>query len=245
MSFRLIFHLCLLVLLVVFDIRPAMAVDILGVRMGPHPDKTRLVMDLSAPTAFRSFMLADPVRLVVDMPSFEWRVGAIGKPPGTRVKDIRQGPLQPGMSRVVIDLTQYALIKNAFLIPRRDGQPDRLVIDFAPATPDAFVRKRSIVFGNLEAQGIAAQPVSAAEAMPPPPAPRKPVQREGEKPLIVIDAGHGGEDPGALGGNKLKEKDITLAMARDLKKNLEATGRYRVHLTRDKDVFIRLSQRVA
>ncbi|HEY8189908.1 MAG TPA: N-acetylmuramoyl-L-alanine amidase, partial [Micavibrio sp.] len=222
----------------------AMALDVLGIRMGPHPDRTRLVVELSAPAAFRSFILTNPTRLVIDMPSFEWRAGKIDKPQGTRVSNIRQGMLQQGVSRIVIDLTQQMLIRNAFLLPRKDSQPDRLVIDFAPAPPETFAKKRNAVFGNLNPEALPAQAkvTDAAVKVPlPPSAPRKPPADKANRPLIVIDAGHGGEDPGALGGQGLKEKNITLSMARDLKKNLEATGRYRVSLTRDKDVFIRLS----
>lgn len=227
----------------------ALALEVTGLRLGPHPDKTRLVLELSAPTDFRSFILTDPTRLVIDMPSFRWHVGKIGKPAGARVSNIRQGALQPGISRIVIDLTQQALIQDAFLIPRKNGLPDRLVIDFAPASPENFAKKRNIVFGTLDTgipqTATQAQITEVTANIPvPPPTPRKPVVSRQNRPLIVIDAGHGGEDPGALGGHGLKEKNITLAMARDLKKSLEETGRYRVSLTRDKDVFIRLSQRV-
>ncbi len=81
--------------------------------------------------------------------------------------------------------------------------------------------------------------VPAAVPAAPPVPPRAP-----EKPLIVIDPGHGGEDPGAIGVGGIYEKDITLAVARELRRQLEATGRYRVLLTREKDVFIRLRERV-
>ncbi|WP_247895505.1 N-acetylmuramoyl-L-alanine amidase [Azospirillum sp. TSH58] len=82
-----------------------------------------------------------------------------------------------------------------------------------------------------------------AAALPPPVPPRAaPVP---EKPMIVVDPGHGGVDPGAVGVGGVYEKDITLAMARELKRQLEGSGRYRVRLTRDKDVFIRLRDRVA
>lgn len=243
---------------------PALALDVLALRVGPHPGKTRLVFELSSQTEFRSFMLANPVRLVVDMPDFNWRAGAITRPPGTGVKDIRQGPLQPGISRVVIDLERPVLIGSAFVLPRKDGQPDRLVIDFSPASNAAFVKSRSIVHGRLTVPGSstgpggnsmiapAASSTVAGNIRPPEPGPApkrteapKTAVPSSQRPLIVIDAGHGGDDPGALGHQGLKEKNITLAMARDLKKHLEDTGRYRVMLTRDKDVFIRLSQRVA
>ncbi len=237
----------------------AMALDILSVRMGPHPDKTRIVVEMDQAVAFRSFMLADPVRLVIDMPEFNWRTGTIARPAGTGITDIRQGNLQPGYSRIVIDLSRPALIRSAFTIPKQDGQPHRLVIDIAPADKEHFARNRTITHGtlNIPEPGQIAQvslraPVAdigiAGNIAKSPPAPVSKPQRGSagqKKPLIVIDAGHGGNDPGALGANGLKEKNITLAMSYELKKALEASGRYRVQLTRDRDVFLRLSQRVA
>jgi N-acetylmuramoyl-L-alanine amidase len=232
----------------------ALALDVTALRMGVHPDKTRLVIEMNAPTAFRTFMLADPVRLVVDLPGFDWRVGSIGKPKGTGIRDIRQGPLQPGISRIVIDLERPSLVRSAFLIPRGQGQPDRIVIDFSAAKSTDFVQGRGKIFGSLRvdepvplATMASAQSSAIAgnlTAPEPKPTPRSTIPTS-QRPLIVLDPGHGGEDPGALGAHNLKEKNITLAMAKDLKKHLEDTGRYRVILTRDKDVFIRLSQRVA
>jgi N-acetylmuramoyl-L-alanine amidase len=232
----------------------AAALDVTALRMGTHPDKTRLVIEMDAASAFRTFVLADPVRLVVDLPVFDWRVGSIAKPKGTGIRDIRQGPLQPGISRIVIDLDRPSLIRSAFLIPRGQGQPDRVVIDFSAAQPADFGQGRGKIFGALRVD----EPVPLATmtsahsaaiagnltAPEPKPASRSTLPMA-QRPLIVLDAGHGGEDPGALGAHNLKEKNITLAMAKDLKKYLEDTGRYRVVLTRDKDVFIRQSGRVA
>lgn len=74
--------------------------------------------------------------------------------------------------------------------------------------------------------------------------PRRPPSKSLKKPVIVIDAGHGGKDPGAISRNGIYEKNVTLAMARQLKKALEQTGRYDVVLTRDNDRYLRLYQRV-
>src|SRR3546814_13813827 len=76
--------------------------------------------------------------------------------------------------------------------------------------------------------------------MPPPP---RPERSEPGKRVVVIDAGHGGVDPGAIGVSGSYEKDITLSAARAVKRTLEATGRYRVYLTRDRDVYIPLRER--
>lgn len=257
---------CLILILTAVAPGPAAALEIKGMRFGVHPEKTRLVIDMDQPAAFKAFMLADPVRLVIDAPTFNWGVGQIIRPAGHTIRDIRQGPNGPGVSRIVIDLEKPALIQSAFIMPRNAAQPDRLVIDYKTVAANAFAQSRGKMFGTLDT--AAAQIITGTTtttttvttnstttfndggATMPVPA-NKPVQPLGkpvpksERPLIVLDAGHGGEDPGALGGNGLREKNITLAMARDLRAQLEATGRYRVHLTRDSDIFIRLSQRVA
>jgi N-acetylmuramoyl-L-alanine amidase len=255
---------CLILLFSLFGVltvtAPAMALDVAALRLGSYPDKTRVVVELSDAVQFRSFMLSDPTRLVIDLPHFNWRVGNIAKPQGTGIREIRQGPLQPGIARIVIDLERPSLIRSAFFLPRGQGQPNRIVIDFAAADAAAFAQGRSKTYGGLRVndpasnQGDIATPATrpapektvTAPAPKPAPSPKAvaPVP-VAQRPHIVLDPGHGGEDPGALGGRGLMEKNITLAMARDLKKALEATGRYRVTLTRDKDVFIRLSQRVA
>lgn len=253
MRIRLLLPLMMLCLLTLAGLSaPALALDITNIRMAAHPDKTRLVVEMDHSAAFRAFILPDPVRLVIDTPDFNWRVGAIAKPPGTGVRTIRQGPLQPGISRIVIDLEQEALIQSAFFMPRADGQPDRIVIDFKKTSAAAFQQGRGKSYGSLKIDDPDSSIVRATtpDIAPPQPKPQsltapKAVLPMAQRPLIVLDPGHGGEDPGALGGNNLKEKNITLAMGRDLKRHLEATGRYRVILTRDKDVFIRLSQRVA
>lgn len=231
----------------------AQALEVKGMRFGAHPDKTRLVVDLDQVTGFRAFMLADPVRLVIDAPRFTWQVGSITKPQGSDIRDIRQGANGPDISRIVIDLGRPSLIQSAFMIPRASGQPDRIVIDYTPVSASAFANGKGKIFGSLESavntapyQDDQTAPIPQPKPVVAPPIanPGKPLPKA-ERPLIVIDAGHGGEDPGAIGSNGLKEKNITLAMAKDLKAQLEATNRYRVHLTRDKDFFIRLSGRVA
>jgi N-acetylmuramoyl-L-alanine amidase len=237
---------------------PAMALDIAAIRLGAHPEKTRVVVELNDAAQFRAFMLTEPTRLVVDLPNFNWRVGNIAKPKGTSIREIRQGPLQPGIARIVIDLERPSLIRSAFFLPQGQGQPNRIVIDFASADGAAFAQGRTKTYGSLRVNDPAgaSQMVAANTQNNIAPPPEKPVPRTAntntkapipvaQRPLIVLDPGHGGEDPGALGSRGLMEKNITLAMARDLKKALEDTGRYRVMLTREKDVFIRLSQRVA
>lgn len=346
-----------------------------GARLGVHGDGvTRFVLDLSDQVGFKVTPLADPYRIAIDLSGTDYAgAGGIAKPWGA-VNSMR---LDGG--RIVLDLRKPALVKNAFIIPPRDGQGHRLVVDLSEATREAFMAAAAgakapvlkppaaakaapppapatppsaappaalprpveefrlpeavpaeasrpaipasgpsrivVTSPNAPAEALPPEPVTAAPApaaqapvtlipppmpverpsvadakvadkagrpmlsapMPPPPerpappqpaaappqaspppAPQQAVQpppsppatenvakaKDGV-PVIVIDPGHGGVDPGATGVSGTYEKHITLAMARELKTMLERSGRYRVHLTRDRDVFIRLRERIA
>ena len=237
----------------------AFALDVKDVRFGAHSDKTRMVIELSEVTQFRTFMLPEiqdkPYRLVVDMPDFEWKAGTIKRPAKTSILDVRSGALQAGVKRLVVDLENPAQIKTAFLLPADKSRPTRLVIDYAQISPSAFKTTARAPLGNLELDKIKTATIKPKTTAPitkqptvnttPAVAPPKPAKTKSplRKPLIVIDAGHGGQDPGAIGAGKQKEKNVTLAAARALKKRLESTGRYRAHLTRDNDQYIKLSKR--
>jgi N-acetylmuramoyl-L-alanine amidase len=283
---RLTFLILLCAAFVAGFATPAAALTVNEVRFGQHPGKTRMVLELSGRTAFRAFVMGGPDRLVIDMPAYDWNAGDVSLRGISAVSSIRQGPLQSGTNRIVVDLARPSAISSAFIIPANQGLPDRLVIDFAPgATPPGKV------FGDLQIRDggtpvatltpPAAAPLASASGtlgtlparkpVPPSyqpsydsaaiaPPPRKPEnidsaaytappaapapQRGGAKPVVVIDAGHGGVDPGAIGTNGVFEKHVTLAMAKELKAQLESTGNYIVHLTRDSDKFLRLYQRV-
>lgn len=266
----------------------AHAFSVNDIRFGTHPEKVRMVVDLSEAKAFRTFAMENPSRLIIDMPSFDWNVGNVGRAQGATVSSIRQGALQPGIGRIVIDFQHPIKIDAAFILPRDPGanKPDRLVVDFTRTTPQGFAAAHGKVFGKLQVPGdsnpvmasaasttmtlpaetIAAPnrntvavaevedlplPVVAQTSAAAPIPERKPANDEplkaptsGKKPLIVIDAGHGGVDPGALGANGVYEKQITLNMAKALKEELEASGRYRVLLTREKDTYLKLYKRV-
>lgn len=263
-----------------FSAGTAYAFAVTDVRFGAHPDKVRMVIDLSEAQPFRARSEAGQNRMIIDMPRFDWHVGNVGGAQGATVKSIRQGELQPGISRIVIDFQHPIQIHNAYILPRdgANNKPDRLVVDFQRTSADIAQSAAGQVFGRLQLPAgskdmMAASPLPvpapvienknretvavAAPDLPPitqtaaltpdkkpafdtplkAPAPHK-------KPLIVIDAGHGGVDPGALGANGVAEKYVTLSMARTLKEQLEATGRYRVMLTRERDTYLKLYKRV-
>lgn len=238
-----------------------------SLRIGTHPDKTRIVVELSKRADFRAFMLQNPSRLVIDLPAFDWRAGQPSRPPGSLVGATRHGALQPGVSRIVIDLDAPSTLKSAFFLPAGPGVTDRVVIDFSRA-PKGWKAAQERMFGSLNSQSPKfdlepqtkpsqdmggflkappQKPIAAKEEEEKTVAPEMPPvvkARKGPKPMIVIDPGHGGDDPGAIGANGAKEKTVTLAAAKELKEKLEKSGRYRVHLTRSGDKFIKLQDRV-
>jgi len=241
----------------------ALALSIDSVRFGQHPDKMRLVVELNQSANFKAFVLPDPYRLVVDLPSYDWNAGQVIKPKGGLVKDIRTGALNNSTSRLVIDLSNASAIQSAFVLPANSGKPNRLVIDFKKVSVNEFKVNKGKQFGNLDGAPSSVKtnninaperivaPTKKANTVTPTHKPAhtvsskpKTAPKSSYKPLIVIDAGHGGQDPGAIGKNKVFEKKITLASARELRDQLQRTGRYRVRLTRDNDKYIKLHNRV-
>lgn len=218
---------------------PALAEPaVTDIRLGLHPDKTRVVLDLSAPVPYRVYLLSDPYRVVIDLAEVHWQLAA--PPPGRGiVTALRYGLFAPGTSRMVLDLARPALAGQVILLPAAVDKPTRLVIDLVEATAQEFEAARG---GPPDISGPDMAAVAVSFPIPPP----KPRAAEpDEPPMIVIDAGHGGIDPGALGVSGVYEKQITLEVARALRDMLEATGRYQVRLTRDGDSFVQLRDRIA
>ncbi|MFQ5773946.1 MAG: N-acetylmuramoyl-L-alanine amidase [Kiloniellaceae bacterium] len=206
-----------------------------AVRVGEHPDKTRFVMELSEAPRYRVFTLPDPFRVVIDLPELRW------KPPSDVLRDgnglisaMRFGLFAPGTSRVVLDMRTAVRVKSVFLIPPQEGYPHRFVVDMVAVSRKTFFADgRAVPFVSRPPLA----PLRAAIVTPPKP-------KADTRPTIVIDPGHGGVDPGARSLTGVNEKDIALAYARELKRRLEATGRYRVVMTRNKDIFVRLRDRM-
>ncbi len=215
----------------------ALALTVQNVRFGEYNSKTRLVIDLDQAADFRTFILPDPVRMVIDLPAFEWRAGQIQSPQSAGVMETRHGNLEPGISRIVFDLNRPVSIQSAFTLPASGEKPPRLVIDFANASPSVFAKTNNSLHGDLGKTNAHKQPD------PPNAPPQTATPTTPKKPLIIIDPGHGGVDPGAV-GDGIYERNITLAMAKELKSQLERSGNYRVKLTRDTDTFIKLGNRV-
>jgi N-acetylmuramoyl-L-alanine amidase len=217
-------------------VRPAMPVppDLFPIateaRLGGDAGRTRLVMDLSRTIEIAAFTLADPYRVVIDLPQvtfqFPPRTGETGK---GLIKAFRYGLVMQGGSRIVIDASGPVRIDKAFVLERVDDQPARLVLDLVPVDRAGFMR-------NL---ALESRPQRAAE-------PRKsePAKHGDARPLIVIDPGHGGPDTGTVAASGEMEKAIVLEFAQALQGKLEKSGKYRVTLTRTDDRFVPLGERV-
>lgn len=225
----------------------AWALDIKGMRFGSHGSSVRTVIELSGEADFRAQMQDNPPRIVLDLPSISSKPAVKRSDMPVMIKDIQMEPVGGSHTRISFMLNGMAVIRSAFLMPASDNVPARLVIDLVPASSGAFNRNLNRPYGTLvirdDSTSIPFAGVSGPKLNPvkPPEDPRKPKLNE-DAPLIIIDPGHGGIDSGAVGSG-VQEKDVTLSIARALKKQLEATGRYNARLTRDRDVFIRLEER--
>ena len=205
------------------------------VRLGVHAGKTRLVIELSDTIDFSVFALADPYRIVVDLPEIAWQApdGAYRRKGGL-IDGLRFGLFKPGQSRLVLDLKAPAEVSAAFVLPPRDGHPFRFVIDLKPQTRAAFLNSMSRTARPAPDTDQDAPPQPPVSARRPPDAPF----------VVVLDPGHGGVDPGAISASGLYEKHLTLQFAEEIRRVLQDRQDYRVIMTRDHDIFLRLRQRV-
>ena len=218
---------------------PVLAQPVVAVsaRIETLGDTSRLLVDLSASVKVEAFVLSDPDRVVVDLPEVNFQAEALeGARPkqeagGSLIRAYRGGSLGPGKSRIVIDLSGPARVVRASAERIASGDPARLVIELARTDPAAF--KAAAAAGRLQA------------ARRSPAAPVSPVATASAgKQVIVLDPGHGGIDSGASAGTDVLEKTIVFEFARRMAAQLESTGRYKVVLTRNSDVFVALGDRV-
>ena len=251
-AYTIIFSLALTVVFAIADDDRSRAVAAnqsvaKAVRIGGDIHRTRFVMDLSDKVPFRLFTLADHYRVVVDMPNVRFKLpkGAGRKGRGL-IKAYRFGLFAPGKSRIVIDVTRPVLIDKVFVLPAQNGQPSRLVIDLTPTNRQTFLAKLKETRksqSNMFQNNVAAKKTVQLKS-----APRrsgKSVVKKTKLPLVVIDPGHGGIDAGAIGVGGTNEKDIVLRFAKLLKKELGRRGHVRVKMSRSKDVFVPLPERVS
>jgi N-acetylmuramoyl-L-alanine amidase len=179
------------------------------------------------------FALGNPYRVIVDAADVNFQMPqGIGKEKRGLVSAFRYGLFAPGKSRIVLDVSGPFLIDRSFVLEPRDDQPARLVIDLVPTDEETFLEKLQ------EVKKARAENVSL-------PLPEAPVRPAHAKPIVVIDPGHGGVDPGASSPNGVNEKEVVLEFAKRLRDKLVASERYEVFMTREDDTFLPLKERVA
>jgi N-acetylmuramoyl-L-alanine amidase len=200
-------------------------------RIGGDETQTRFVADLSRRVDLHVFTLADPYRVVVDIPQVTFRLPPkAGETGRGLIKAFRFGLVMPGGSRIVLDVVKPVRIDKAFVVDPADGAPARLVLELVATDRESFLRMVALDarFAHPQAPPPHEQQSSSSDA----------------RPLIVLDPGHGGIDTGTKGPTGQMEKDIVLDFAKRLKEKIETTGKYRVLLTRSDDTFVPLAERV-
>ncbi len=218
-------------------------------QVGGTLTRVTLVTDQAVP--YRAFTLNHPMRVVIDLPLMAWRAPMNKGDRKGRIRSYRQSIFQKDTRRVVFDLNAPVIIAAHARQAAANGRGWEYSFDLQPATAMQFQQAigrvavgggapQSATRGTKDSSLHLANDIPAMETAPVLVAPAKT-----KIPLIVIDAGHGGVDSGAIASNGVFEKNITLSVARRLRDTLEATGHYKVHLTRDRDIFIKLPQRVA
>ncbi|QPF87850.1 N-acetylmuramoyl-L-alanine amidase [Bradyrhizobium genosp. L] len=213
-----------------------------GARLAGDDKQTRFILDLDRRIDFRAFPLADPYRVVVDIPQVDFQLasgtGATGR---GLVKAFRYGLVMPGGSRIVFDLAGPAKIANSYVLDAANGQPPRLVLDFEEVDRTSFAQ--SLAPENRSELKPALGDVSTVTVPPVTTAALPPIAVTDPRPLIVIDPGHGGIDNGTQSG-AATEKTLVLDFGLALRDRIEKSGKYRVVMTRTDDTFIPLNDRV-
>jgi N-acetylmuramoyl-L-alanine amidase len=219
--------------------KPPVAPVAVAARLVEADGAAKLTFDLSAPVEGRAFALADPDRIVVDVPEVNFQIdsaigrGAQGKALGQIVKSFRFGLLGPGKSRIVIDLVGPACVERLSTVAiARGAQAARLRIDLKRCEPSVFLQSAKEAEQAPQPAPSSNAPVVDSAAAPAGP------------PVIVLDPGHGGVDGGAYGPAGVVEKALVYDFSTELAQKLEAEHRYKVVMTRNGDEFVSLADRV-
>jgi N-acetylmuramoyl-L-alanine amidase len=234
---------------------PVTALEVQNLRLWPAPDNTRVVFDLSAPVRYEVFTIDNPHRVVIDLTATQV-AKPLPQPDAAHrlLRAVRHGAKPDGGTRVVFDVTGPVVVRSALLKPN-DRYGHRLLLELTdgPSTPPP--RTLAAVLPMAAAGAAAPRPEAKAGedetaqvAMAPSP-PAKPAAQvssagRGRDIIVAVDAGHGGEDPGAVGRKGTREKDVTLAIARRLAEEINRVEGMRAVLTRDGDYFIPLRKRI-
>jgi N-acetylmuramoyl-L-alanine amidase len=200
------------------------------VRLGGDDSQTRLIVDLSQKVDIRAFTLANPYRVVIDMPQVTFQFPAkAGESGRGLIKAFRFGLVMQGGSRMVVDLARPARVEKASVIESANDQPARFVLELAASDREAFLRA-AVENRAPEIRRPEAEPETGGHG--------------DARPLIVVDPGHGGIDNGTRAASGEMEKTIVLEFSQLLREKIEKSGKYRVLMTRTDDSFVALGERV-
>ncbi len=252
--------------LLLTEVEIAWGAKILGVRVWPSEDYTRITLESDTPLPITQQILTNPDRLVVDVQGLELNstlkdLVAKVKPNDPYIAQVRVGQFQPGVVRLVFDLKE-PIKPQLFTLDPAGEYNYRMVFDLYPTTPPdplmelvkSSARKEAALAKSNEEVDLIAQFAHKKDAPKAPTAPVAqaiPEAKEAPAPAkykrlitIAIDPGHGGEDPGAIGSLGSREKHVVLSIAKRLKDKIENEAYMRPFLTRDGDYFVPLHARV-
>lgn len=223
------------------ELRPAVASAhplASDVRVAGDDKRTRFILELDRNIELRAFALANPHRIVVDIPQVTFQLPAgVGEAARGLVKAFRYGLVMPGGSRIVMDLRRPARIEKAYVLDAENGQPPKLIIELAATDRVTFMK--GVAAEHRKALSAAPETTASSAAS----ADTRPDTSD-TRPVVVIDPGHGGIDHGAQTESGVHEKSIVLDFAKALRERIEKGGKYRVVMTREDDTFIPLAERV-
>ena len=244
-------RLCLSLILFFISVN-AWATSIQGLRISQSNNDTRLVMDLDDSVEYKMFSLANPARLVIDLKGTK-QTSPLPLPDlsNTPIRQIRHASWDKNTLRVVLDL-HHKVNYESQTLSRNEDYPHRLVIDLHDPVPTAVSPEAT---KSEQAKTLSPPPVNTPQITAKPaeayiPEDQSVTVSKSKKfmarrdIIVAIDAGHGGQDSGALGKHGSKEKDIVLAIAKRLANIVNEEPGMRAYLTRDRDVFLTLRQRI-
>ncbi|MGL4386628.1 MAG: N-acetylmuramoyl-L-alanine amidase [Snodgrassella alvi] len=242
--------------------------DIVASRIWPATAYTRMTLESTTPIQFKYFQLKNPDRLVIDIQGSATNqvlreLSSKVIPMDPYIASVRIGQFNPETIRIVMDL-KTTVNPQVFSLAPVANFKNRLVVDLYPTATVAMEQEKNDPLmallqdyshgkvnsdGTTRPQATASTPPVQKTTVIKPPVTNQPAQpgkpnKLNRQPVIMIDPGHGGEDPGATGPTGLHEKDVVLAIGREIKKILDSYG-YKTYMTRNEDIFIPLGVRVA
>ncbi|MDX7989198.1 AMIN domain-containing protein [Xenorhabdus sp. 12] len=215
---------------------------VIAVRIWPASSYTRVTLESNIPLKYRQFLLSNPNRIVIDLQGIQ--LNSVLSSLGTQVqkrdpylKLVRAGQFNPQTVRLVFEIKQ-PIAPHIFTLPPIAKFKHRLVLDLYP--------KKATNIDDDPLQALLEEYNSGNLEKHMPAETRKPGKAGKDRPIVImLDPGHGGEDPGAIGKNKTREKDVVLQIARRLQALIKRESGMKVYMTRNEDVFIPLKVRVA